>query len=108
MSLSPTEIIGGRGGGLMCTGVADHKADGSVAECDTQGQLAAELGGESFLVFLNIAGAYEPDVCLCPVDTKATAERAGYVFYPVCSYISDGEPDVFNEHFVRASFGGDR
>lgn len=85
----------------MCRGVVIHERDGSEREFGTQGELAAALGGAQHLVFPE-GHSFEPEVCLCPVDTKATAERLGYSFYPVCSYVDDdGFDDPFNEHFVR-------
>lgn len=47
-----------------------------VAEqmCETQGELALALGGPPVLE----GGEHDPEVCCCPVDIPATAEKYGY------------------------------
>jgi hypothetical protein len=62
-------------GYAMCTVVWVIKKKQSLF-CETQGELAQVM--PKGLVFTY--GAYEPDICLCPVDIIATGEKNGYTY----------------------------
>ena len=94
----------------MCSGIVVHmqngdghsgscKAEGNIL-CETQGELAAVLGGEKRIVFLNGNSSFDPALCLCPVDEKKTAELNGFRLFPVCTYPEGADTDPFNAHFV--------
>lgn len=83
----------------MCTVVWVIKKKQSLF-CETQGELAQVM--PKGLVFTY--GAYEPDICLCPVDIIATGEktdihtaRKGPMGQKTCSRFFCTKHDIFLE-----------
>ena len=90
----------------MCITAIIHLSKTIRVECTTQGELAAAMGGLNRLVYLpgekpdDCGCEYDPCLCLCSINMRATAELGGYEYVPPPYYIEDGEPDVWSGHFI--------
>jgi hypothetical protein len=96
----------------MCYDVIIHKNDGEEILCETQGELADEMSKGLYFHSpeychdwtdseLVEEWGFEPEVCLCPVDLKNTAEINGYQY---SEYDENGEWDAFCRHFYEEGY----
>ena len=80
----------------MCTDVVVHSEP--TVYCSNQGELAEALGGDLVHDSGYADNAYQPDMCLCPIDLEATAQKHGYT---PSWYDSADERDPFSIHFYK-------
>ena len=78
----------------MCRDVVLHEGD-KLQYAGTQGELANRIGYKNVIVEF---GHFDKNVCLCPVDLRASANKAGWEHSETDE---DGEYDPFDFHWYK-------